>query len=279
MRIASLASEEEGNDETGGKSEESDETAMPSKVEVSSHGRLLPGLIGEYFTGHNFDHFITARIDSRASLDWSNSHPEFPNDHFSIRWRGWIVAPKKGRYVLTVNSDDGHRLWIDGKLVANRWNDGGNVSEVTVLLGDKHHTVDIAYYQDTARKYIYIKWRPEGGSHDEDLPPEVLFHTRGPLDHKSDPGPTVGRETLQERLRGTRWRNTNGVVFYWDAKGTLYRNGAQIEYEVVDDMRLRIRYGDNHSDTFAFDKDLQQFEQFSTSRPGKKPLFSGKRLR
>ena len=90
---------------------------------------------------------------------------------------------------------------------------------------------------------------------------------------------SMGRETLQDRLRGTTWRNTNGVIFRWDARGTLYRNGGQIEYEVVDDVRIRIRYEDNHIDTFVFDKDLQNFEQFSTSRPDKKPLFTGTRLR
>jgi hypothetical protein len=89
---------------------------------------------------------------------------------------------------------------------------------------------------------------------------------------------TPQHEPLDERLRATKWQNTNGVTFEWDATGTLLRNGKPLPYEVIDDTRIRIKYGENHIDTFVFDDDLQHFEQFSTSAPNRKPLFTGRRL-
>ena len=72
---------------------------------------------------------------------------------------------------------------------------------------------------------------------------------------------------FRERLCGTRWRNTNGVLFEWDASGALRRNGKPMNYEVMSDLRVSLRYGPNHIDTFVFDQDLQRFKQYSTSAP------------
>ena len=91
--------------------------------------RLLPGLVGEYFSGHNFDHRLAVHVDPVVGLDWASKNSQVPNEHFSIKWTGVIVAPKKGRYVLTVNSDDGHRLWLGGRLIMDCWKWGGELQE------------------------------------------------------------------------------------------------------------------------------------------------------
>jgi hypothetical protein len=160
-------------------------SAAPAAVHAAPRGRLRPGLVGEYYKGHNFNHPIGPRIDARPALDWAEANTVIPNDHFSIRWTGFVVAPKAGRYVITITSDDGHRFWLDGKLIANPWKIGRNQTTTPVSLGDKPHLVRFEYYQDHGPKYFLVKWRPEGSSADEDLPAEVLFHARGPLDGKT----------------------------------------------------------------------------------------------
>ena len=42
------------------------------------------------------------------------------DNNFSVRWQGWLVAPK-GKYVLYVHADDGANLFIDHKQVIDGW--------------------------------------------------------------------------------------------------------------------------------------------------------------
>lgn len=86
-------------------------------------------------------------------------------------------------------------------------------------------------------------------------------------------------KSLAERLRGTKWINTNGVTFEWDETDTFRHNGKPMKCEVLDDTRIRIDFGKNHIDTFVFDKGLKRFDQFSTQQPNRKPLFTGERVR
>ncbi len=43
--------------------------------------------------------------------------------NFAARWTGRIDPPASGTYRLTTVSDDGVRLWLDGKLVIENWTD------------------------------------------------------------------------------------------------------------------------------------------------------------
>ena len=83
--------------------------------------------------------------------------------------------------------------------------------------------------------------------------------------------------TLGDRLKGTKWINSNNVTFEWDADGSFFHKSVRREYEVIDDKRVRIVFSEKHIDTLVFDKDFQRFEQFSTQKPNTKPLFTGKR--
>ena len=81
---------------------------------------------------------------------------------------------------------------------------------------------------------------------------------------------------LAARLARTSWINTNKVTFEWDDKGRFFHSGKEREYQVIDDSRLKIVFGENHVDTLVFDAQLTSFEQFSTREPKLRPLFTGK---
>ena len=50
--------------------------------------------------------------------------PGVPAEEFSIRWTGTVSAPKAGKYTLIVNSDDGVRVFLDGKKVIDAFRHG-----------------------------------------------------------------------------------------------------------------------------------------------------------
>ena len=85
-----------------------------------------PGLKGEYFANMNLEGTpALTRVDRQISFDWAGGPPDpsLPADSFSVRWSGTLTAPRTGRYTLSVNSDDGVRLWLDGKQLVDNWTD------------------------------------------------------------------------------------------------------------------------------------------------------------
>ncbi len=78
-------------------------------------------LKGQYYKGRNFEELVVEREDKKPGYD-PNTLPDGlgPND-FSIRWTGKFTAPKAGKYTFTTDSDDGVRVWLDGKLVIENW--------------------------------------------------------------------------------------------------------------------------------------------------------------
>lgn len=67
-----------------------------------------------------------SRIDGAINFNWGNNAPttDLPTDNFSVRWLNTISVPA-GRYRFTLYADDGVRIFINHKLVLDRWNSQG----------------------------------------------------------------------------------------------------------------------------------------------------------
>jgi beta-glucosidase len=65
------------------------------------------------------------RVDPTVDFHWELAAPApgLPEDGFSVRWTGKLTPPKSGLYALGLLSDDGSRLYLDGKLVVDDWGD------------------------------------------------------------------------------------------------------------------------------------------------------------
>jgi len=96
---------------------------------------------------------------------------------FAVRYQGTGFFPRGGDYTFRLHSDDGARLFIDGRLVVN--NDGLHAPQSasgTVHLSAGNHEVVVEYFQGP-RYYIALQlfWTVPGS-------PEAIFElppTRG----------------------------------------------------------------------------------------------------
>jgi hypothetical protein len=72
------------------------------------------------------------------------------NDQYIMRWSGIFKAPKRGRYQFKTRSDDGSRLYINGKMIVN--NDGNHGMRDrqgrTGTLGAGWHQIVITFYEN-----------------------------------------------------------------------------------------------------------------------------------
>jgi hypothetical protein len=94
--------------------------------------------------------FIYTKSMDVSPRSWSAGFPGLRDrfEWFGIEYTGTFQAIKAGKYAFRLLSDDGSKLFVDGKLVIN--NDGlhGTSNEYAKLeLGDSLHTIKIDYFQ------------------------------------------------------------------------------------------------------------------------------------
>ncbi len=141
-------------------------------------GRFVgkPGLVAELFSDEEMKAKALTRLDYQVNFNWGFGAPAegLPADHFSARWRGWLVPPRKGKYTLVVHADDGCRLILDKTAVIDAWGQIGRHT-VEVPLDEKSHRLQIEFHEGTGTAMMYFGWVPEGGT-EQAVPMEALYH-------------------------------------------------------------------------------------------------------
>jgi beta-glucosidase len=139
-------------------------------ITVASEFLLTPdgtnhGLLGEYFGNPDFKGKpLFTRIDPKIDFEWTNSispDPRLELTDYSIRWTGKLLPPLTQKYYLTITSDDGSRLYLDGKMVVDNWGDHG-MSQKSCALNleaGKACDVRIEFYQGGGDAGMRFGWR------------------------------------------------------------------------------------------------------------------------
>jgi parallel beta-helix repeat protein len=99
------------------------------------------------------------RTEKAPRLDYpsAQSFGEGFADHIAIIADG-VVTLAPGNYELLVTSDDGVKVWIDDKLVAEDWSIHGAKDDVAPLNGGRHR-VRIEYFQNTGSAALQAQIR------------------------------------------------------------------------------------------------------------------------
>ena len=149
---------------------------------------LEPGLVGEYFDlGSSLEDFpnISAskvpdvkRVDK--TVNFASTQEGFHGtklvDFFYVRWTGKIHTPKDGNYAFTLESDDGSRLFIDGKQII----DHNGLHAMEEKSGDAElkagdHTLKVEFFENDVDAGCKLFWQPPGATR-EIVPANVLSH-------------------------------------------------------------------------------------------------------
>lgn len=156
-----------------GKSDLAD--AEPTAAPPPTPPPLLRGLLGEYFRGVDKEAVkVTQRIDSQINFLWEHDSPgdEIPADHFTVRWKGYIKAPRPGRYQFTVDADDELTLKIDERVVCQTMlDDAAGEAELT----GKPQAIALELREWTFGAHAVVCWSLPGVYTKAVIPAEALF--------------------------------------------------------------------------------------------------------
>ena len=125
-------------------------------------GTNKTGMRGEYFDNMNLSGKpVLTRIDSMVNFNFGTGSPApgLPKDHFSIRWKGKII-PTKTIHHIGISTDDGGRLYLNGKLLINDWRDHSEIPHnVNVdLIPGKEYDIEFDQYDNGLGAVARLTW-------------------------------------------------------------------------------------------------------------------------
>ncbi|HYO64772.1 MAG TPA: PA14 domain-containing protein, partial [Archangium sp.] len=135
------------------------------------------GLRANYFNNITLEGTPVYRpTNSTMDFNWGTGSPDPINntvtvDNFSARWMGDIFTPENpanevgkydGLYTFETLSDEGVKLWVDGKQIINNWTshlettDRGSIR----LEAGKRYSVVLEYFEGQQNARLKLSWQP-----------------------------------------------------------------------------------------------------------------------
>jgi len=136
------------------------------------------GIRADYYEGMNFDNHVLTRIDPQINFNWGDPgspDPAVGDDNFSVRWTGEVEAVFTETYTFYTTSDDGVRLWVDGRLLVDRWFDQSpteNRGTIDFVAGNTYGFV-MEYYENDGGAMAELRW--SSPSTPKQLIPQAAF--------------------------------------------------------------------------------------------------------
>ena len=161
---------------------ELDGSGINQAPKVDLDGPRAGGLDATYFDNADLTGTSVSRVDPAVDFNFGNGSPAsgIGQDTFSARYTGQVQAPTSGEYTFTTTSDDGVRLFVDGKLLVDNWTDHGPTDDsgTVTLEAGKRYDVALDYYENGGGAVIRLLWQPPGGTR-QVIPTGNLLHAGG----------------------------------------------------------------------------------------------------
>lgn len=136
------------------------------------------GLTGSYYNNRDLSSLKLTRIDKTINFNWGNGSPasSISADTYSVRWEGFLLPRTTQVYTIMITGDDGVRVWIDNRLIINKWIDQPPTthSYAILLSGGVKVPVKIEYYENTGGAVAKLEWSGPNQAR-EVIPQSQLF--------------------------------------------------------------------------------------------------------
>jgi len=123
------------------------------------------GLKADYYTGTEFNTLVLTRTDPQINFSWMDPnapYPEVGDNDFSIRWTGEIEAGYTETYTFYPKTDDGVRLWVDGRLLVDSWETVPiypieHKATIDLLAGNAYSII-MEYFESSDNAIAELRW-------------------------------------------------------------------------------------------------------------------------
>ncbi|MBL0745870.1 glycoside hydrolase family 3 protein [Chryseolinea lacunae] len=121
------------------------------------------GLTGNYFNNVTLAGTpALTRSDAQIDFLWTLSSPDnaITNGFYSVRWTGEVRAPQSGTFKIGLDGNDGYRMFIDNKLVVDRWSKQSYSTQLADFRfeKDKRYSIRIEFYEPTGNAHLKLIW-------------------------------------------------------------------------------------------------------------------------
>ena len=186
------------------------------------------GLKGEYYNDTNFSNLVFTRVDPYIVFqEWANLgvHHKIPGTKYSIRWTGQVMAQFSEAYTFQLNAGGGNRLWVDGKLIIDKFQEvypgSFNSSAINLVAGQKYD-IKLEYFNSDDRSLMELLWS-SASTPQEYVPLSQLYSS--PISQPGNQAPianagsdlAITLPANSVNLDGTASRDTDGkiVTYAW----------------------------------------------------------------
>jgi beta-glucosidase len=145
---------------------------IPGVMLYTDESRSSHGLKGEYFSNTKLEGSpAMARIDASVDFAWgfNGVSPQLAKN-FSIRWTGIFIPNETVTYLVGFTGQDGYRLWLDDKLIADDWSAHRPATTLTreiSLEKDHPYKIKIEYFQTVRGAEARLIWGVPGREEQE----------------------------------------------------------------------------------------------------------------
>jgi autotransporter-associated beta strand protein len=130
------------------------------------------GLQGQYWTNTDSTVFTNVsfnipatlvRTDAVVNFNWSSTGPDpsIGQTNFTASWTGSVQAQYNETYTFTTIADDGVRLWVNGQLLVDDWNEHSspatNSGSIT-LNAQQLYNIQLDYFQANSNAVVQLLW-------------------------------------------------------------------------------------------------------------------------
>ncbi|MCY2960595.1 MAG: DUF1080 domain-containing protein [Planctomycetota bacterium] len=172
-------------------------------------------------------------------------------DTFVTHARGWLEVPAAGKYTLRLRSDDGSKLYLDGKIAIDHDGlHGPTDKDAELQLAAGSHPLELWHFESYGGWELRLSWKRPGATAFEVVPASALSCAAGevrvtapgkkrlvkplakgrpgdsmPLDalHPALSVQTIRPEGFEPRVGGLAWTADGKLlVATWDAIGAVY---------------------------------------------------------
>lgn len=121
------------------------------------------GLTGTYYNNITFSgQPAVERTDEVVDFLWTLSLPDekIRTNFYSVRWSGKINSPRTGNFKIGLEGNDGYRLYLDNKLIADRRDKQSYHTTVAdyYFEKDKQYDIRIEFYEPVGNARIKLVW-------------------------------------------------------------------------------------------------------------------------